>query len=106
MNPYDFGTDGIVHITSVTKDPNANPTIRWRHTGGGTLSGNDSRIGAVGVVANLPAGFTLNDRDNIIIAEVYYRYTPLLTQQVLGEMTLYKIAIYKPRLGALTAPPL
>ncbi len=106
MEPYNFGADGIVYITSVTKDPNDYPTVRWRHTGGGGLSGNNSQVGDIGLTANLPAGFTLNDRDNIIIAEVYYRFTPLLTQNVLGEMIIYKMAIYKPRLGTLTAAPL
>ncbi|MFO1242467.1 MAG: TadE/TadG family type IV pilus assembly protein [Rickettsiales bacterium] len=105
MNPYTFGANGIVMVTSVTKNPGQNPIVNWRYTGGGTLAGSSSLIGNVGSTATLPTGFTLNDRDNIIIAEVFYRFTPLFNSKLFGSRTLYKSAIYKPRLGELTNAP-
>ena len=45
----------------------------------------------------------MSDKENIIIAEVYYNYVPMIGGGVLSGKTLYKIAIYRPRLGDLTA---
>lgn len=105
MDPFTFGANGIILITSVTKNVGQNPVVNWRYSGGGTLTGTTSAIGNIGATAVLPAGFTLNDRDNIIIAEVFYRFTPIYSSRLFGETTLYKRAIYKPRLGELTSPP-
>lgn len=105
MNPYTFGANGIIMITSVTKNTGQNPVVNWRYSGGGTLTGQTSRIGNVGAAATLPTGFTLNDRDNIIIAEVFYRFTPMISGQLFGAQTLYKRSLYKPRLGELTNAP-
>ena len=105
MNPYQFGTNGVVLITSVTKNTGSNPIVNWRYSGGGQLTGMTSRLGNVGATAKLPTGFTLNDKDNIIIAEVYYRFKPLFASKLFGATTLYKMALYKPRLGALSSPP-
>ena len=105
MDPYAFEPNGIVMITSVTKSVGGNPVVNWRHTGGGQLTGQTSHVGDVGAQATLPAGFTMNDRDNIIIAEVFYRFTPIWAEDLFGATTLYKMSLYKPRLGELTAPP-
>lgn len=105
MDPFTFGANGMVLITSVTKNTGQNPVVNWRYSGGGQLTGVTSAFGSVGAAAVLPAGFTLNDRDNIIIAEVFYRFAPIYSSQLFGQRTLYKMAIYKPRLGELTRPP-
>lgn len=105
MNPYSFGSDGIIYITSVTKSAGNYPTVNWRYSGGGSLSGQSSQLGSVGSSATLPGGLTLADRDNVIIAEVYYRFRPLFGVNIVSTRVLYKTAIYKPRLGALTRAP-
>jgi len=105
MNPYTFNSDGIVYITSITQTAGSAPTVSWRYSGGGTLSGYSSQLGTIGYAATMPNGLTLNDGDNVIVAEVYYRYEPLLGTQIYGSETLYKTAVYKPRLGALSDPP-
>lgn len=104
MQPYSFGVDGRVMVSSVYKDGAASPTVRWQYAGGGTLS-RSSQIGAVGSIATLPEGLTLNASDNIIIAEVYYRYHPVLGGTAIVENDIYKTAIFKPRLGALITTP-
>lgn len=108
MQPFAFGANGIIIITSVSQTGNfsANnpPRVAWRTSGGGTLSRN-SVIGSVGGPAALPGGLTLNDRDNVIVAEVYYSYTPMLSGTVLSSTDVYKVAVFKPRLGALSTPP-
>ncbi|MBM3482909.1 MAG: pilus assembly protein [Alphaproteobacteria bacterium] len=106
MAPFDFGADGRVIITSIYRAPDTlNATINWQHTGGGSLVAT-SRIGSTGQTpTNLPEGFVLNERENVIVAEVYYRYQPLLPGLMFEEATLYRRALFKPRLGTLTTPP-
>ncbi len=104
MQPFTFGANGVVIITSVYQSSTNPPTVRWRYTGGGTLP-RTSQIGSVNGTATLPSGLTLNDRDNIIISEVYYRYTPLFPGIIFDARDIYKTVIFKPRLGALTTPP-
>lgn len=104
MQPYAFGGDGIVIVNSVYKGSGVSPVVRWRYSGGGTLA-RSSQLGEVGGTASLPEGLTLNDSDNIIIAEVYYRYHPVLEGTAVTEADIYKTAIFKPRLGALITAP-
>lgn len=104
MSPFTFGANGVVIITSVGKTGTNAPAVLWRSTGGGTLS-RTSQIGNVGASASMPAGFTMVDKENVIAAEVYYTYTPVLGSQIIGSQTIYKTAFFKPRLGALTNAP-
>ncbi len=105
MQPYDFSPNGIVFISSVYQNGANAPTVRWQYSGGGTLS-RTSEIGVVGAVAAMPNGLTLNASDNVIISEVFFRYEPFLTGGIFAnDQELYKVTIFKPRLGALTTPP-
>jgi len=108
MLPYSFGSNGYVIITSVTQTgaPGVNnpPMVNWQYNGGGTLKPvPSSTIGTPNNAANLPVGFTMADKDNIIITEAFYNYTPLLANNgILNNNLIYKSAIYKPRLGTLS----
>lgn len=105
MQPFDFGADGVVIITSVYRAAGATQSlVNWRHAGGGQLSAT-SQLGAVGAPALLPVGFVLTERENVIVAEVYYRYQPLFPGVLFNEKTIYRRALFKPRLSALTSPP-
>ncbi|MBI1273960.1 MAG: hypothetical protein GC131_07735 [Alphaproteobacteria bacterium] len=106
MEPFAFGTDGIVIVSSVYRDNSGNPAtkVRWQYSGGGTLS-KSSQIGSTGGAASLPNGLTLNDKDNVVITEVYYTYTPAIADDIIPETEIYKTSIYKPRLGTLITPP-
>ncbi len=104
MKPYTFGGSGIVMVTSVYQNGTVNPpTVNWRSTGGGTLA-RTSKLGSVGGYATLPGLLSLNDNDNVIVAEVYYVYTPLFSS-VVGTQDVYKAIVFKPRLGLLTSTP-
>jgi len=100
MQPYTFNTNGYVIITSVTKTGTNNPIVNWQYFGGGSWL-RPSLVGSQGTVAILPNGLTLNDRDTIIIAEVYYNYQPMMVNSVITGQQLYKVAVFKPRLGDL-----
>ncbi|MCB1537727.1 MAG: pilus assembly protein [Rhodospirillales bacterium] len=104
MEPYEFGELGRVIISSVYQDPDDGPVVRWQYAGGGTLP-RDSLIGDPGEPATLPDGFTLNDEDNVIVAEVFYYYTPPFSEDYLSTRENYKTAVFKPRFGALTTAP-
>jgi Flp pilus assembly protein TadG len=105
MLPYPFGPNGIVIVSSVYQSaPTPPATVRWRSSGGGTLA-RISQIGPVSGSATLPNGLTLAVRDNVIVAEVYYRFTPVFPLGFVPATDIYRIAVYKPRLGALATPP-
>jgi Flp pilus assembly protein TadG len=105
MSPYTMTTNGTVFISSLYRAPNAtNATVNWRYQGGGTFAAT-SKIGAVGAVPNMPGGFTFDSRENVISAEVFYQFSPLISSQFFGTTTIYRSAFYKPRFGALLTPP-
>lgn len=106
MDPYEFENSGVVYITSVYQSSSVTPpTVRWQYHGGGTLT-HISNIGDVNSVATLPNGLTLNVGDNVIISEVFFSYEPFLNGGVFEDNEeLYKVTVFKPRLGALTTPP-
>ena len=105
MQPFTFGNQGIVIVTSIYKPAGATPVIEWQYSGGGTL-GRSSKIGKPGGTVTLPNGLTLNDNDNVITAEVYYVFTPMfINAAYLTSGDVYRVAIYKPRLSQLITPP-
>lgn len=101
MEPYDLGGSGRVIVSSVYR-PNSNPaTVIWqRQTATGVAA--TSELGAAGATAVLPAGFTLDIGDNVIVAEVFYDYTPFFLGTVFDAMQLYHNAYNRPRISDLT----
>ena len=105
MEPFDFGTDGIIIISSVyVAQETTVPKVNWQCKMPGSFSV-DSKIGAWGANAALPDELTLAERDNVIVAEVFYKYKPIAPGLLFDEAIIYRRAFFKPRLGALTNPP-
>ncbi len=105
MNPFPFGVDGVVILTSVQKPTGQPLKICWQRIGGGSLA-RGSKIGVPGGTPALPAGITLGDNQDAVIAEVYYAFKPLfINAGILSEDDVYRVAIYKPRLSALCNVP-
>ena len=105
MDPFGTGANSRILVSSLYRaagSPNA--LINWRLAGGGTMTVT-SALGNVGAVPTMPGGFTFNERENVIAAEVYYRFTPLISNRFFGTTTIYRSAFYKPRLGQLTTTP-
>lgn len=109
MDPYDqFDSNGRIVLSSVFKDPDENNQhLQWQCEGGGTASATshvavpDSSAAAV-----LPGSMVLDDGDDVIVAEIFYSYTPMLDWFNFGAgSNIYKTAMFRPRLGALTAVP-
>ncbi len=105
MQPFTFGNNGVVIVTSVYKDPaQTYPTIRWQYKGGGGLVRN-SKIGIVNGTPTLPGGLTLNNKDNVIITETFFVFAPIFNSGLTNDGDVYKVAAYKPRLGTLLTLP-
>jgi hypothetical protein len=108
MRPLTFGEDGLVIISSVYRTTGeAISRVRWRSSGAGTLV-RDSKVGVVGQEATLPGGLTLKEKENVIVAEVFYHFNPIVVPaSVTGDPSsdIYKTAVFKPRLGALLTAP-
>lgn len=105
MNPFAFTADGKVFITSLYRTQGAtNATVNWRYAGGGNLVATSS-FGAVGTTPTMPAGFTFDERENVIVAEVFFQFSPLISSRFFGTTTIYRRAFYKPRFGALITTP-
>lgn len=105
MDPFDFTSTGTVIITSLYRAPGgAAGAVNWHYQGGGNLTAT-SGFGAVGASPTLPTNFTFDERENVIAAEVFYQYSPLISSQFFGTTTIYRRAYYKPRFGLLTTAP-
>ena len=111
MNPYAFGASGYVIVTDltyVTVGASNTYVINWQYCGGGTLyaNANNSHIGYVGMpgTPSPPANFTMILNEEIVVAEVFYNFTPLTTTKwsVMGASQIYRNSIFMPRLGQLT----
>jgi Flp pilus assembly protein TadG len=99
MQPYELAADGNIVVTSISARGGNAPTIDWqRSTGGGH---NVSEIGSEGETAELPAGLTLRDGENVITCEAWFDYRPVLFTGIIGESTLYRSAVFRPRFGKL-----
>jgi Flp pilus assembly protein TadG len=98
MTPYDFGTKGLVIVSMVTQGDGVDEIV-WQRSGGGTFS-KPSVVGVEGDAATLPSGFSLRDGESVVIAEVHYRYNPMILGSFLGVTDVYHIAYFRPRFGA------
>ena len=108
MEPHTTGSNSRVIISSLYRPPNppspaaaSTARVNWCFRGGGTLT-SSSRIGELNATPTMPGGFTFVERENVISAEVFYRFSPIITTRFFGTRTIYRAAFYKPRLGQLT----
>lgn len=98
MTPYEFGPNGVVIISMVTQT-NGVDEIVWQRSGGGTMT-KASVVGTEGNAATLPSGFILRDGESVVVAEVHYRYIPMILEPFFGNTEIYHIAYFRPRFGA------
>jgi len=105
MEPFDFGTDGVVYISSVyVTQGETVAKVNWQCKMAGSFEAL-SKVGVTGADAVLPEDMTLVERDNVIVAEIFYKYTPIAPGLMFDEGIVYRRAFFKPRLGALTNSP-
>lgn len=100
MSPFTLGVNGVVIITSVGRNGVNNPHVNWQDRGAGTHSG-ASKIGLDGTDATLPGTFTIDGGETVIIAELYYNFTPTVFPASFAAAEFYKVMVFKPRLSPL-----
>jgi hypothetical protein len=102
MQPYSFGENAYVIISSVTKNSGSMPVVNWQYKGGGTWV-KSSHIGTPGTQATLPEGFVMDNQENVIISEVFYNFEPMFGGNIFADsFMVYKTGFFRPRLGSLT----
>ncbi|MBM7850353.1 Flp pilus assembly protein TadG [Methylopila capsulata] len=104
LSSYVSGSTGVTMLTSVYLASNGAVKVRWQCKSA-TVSGWSSKIGSPGGAASVDKNMLLDENDNIIISEVYYKYTPLFKLFSTSTIDIYSKAMFRPRLGGLTTKP-
>lgn len=103
MHPYDFSSNGLVIITDVSKTTGQSPVINWQFCGGGSLDATSAIGPASGTTtkqpATLPSGFTMTDGEEVLIGEIFYNFSPITVQDMIGSIQVYRVVYFAPRLG-------
>jgi Flp pilus assembly protein TadG len=97
--PFDFDHDGVVIISSVSL-VGSMLKVNWQSRGAGNLNV-ASKVGVSGGRATLPSGMTISDDNTVIVAEVYFNFTPIFNLPLVPASQLYHTAFFRPRLGDL-----
>ncbi len=97
--PFDMENDGTAILSGVRDDTGSQPTIVWQRSNG---SGFGSRIGSEGGIADLDGVLDLDPGESVIVAEVFFRFRPLVGFVLQGPQDLYFRWIVRPRSGAVT----
>jgi Flp pilus assembly protein TadG len=103
MGNNDFAANGYVVLSSVSRTAGATPKVIWQCKGGGLAS--TSKVGQITKDATLPNNLVLDSTDNVIVAEVFYKYSPMFSKVLTVDSNFYKTAVFRPRLGDLTSVP-
>lgn len=98
-SPFTMGSNGVVVISGVGL-VTAQTKVNWQRSGGGSLAAS-SDIGVAGANATLPDGLVVREGETLIVAEVFYAYTPWILGGVTTPSTLYHRAFFRPRYGSL-----
>ena len=103
ITPFPLGASGRVVVSSISKADSVSPVlVDWQRFGAGTAAA-VSEFGVEGATATLPAGFTVDAGDGLIVAEIFYDFVPLLDTSVVPPVRVVHHALFRPRFGALTA---
>lgn len=103
MPSYVSGTTGVTVLTSIYLD-GTTPKVKWQcySTTGTAWS---SKIGTSGGTAAVSAALLADANDNLMVSEVFYKFTPVLSTFFKNGFTIYTSSIFRPRLGTLTTKP-
>lgn len=98
MEPFDVSKQGKLIVTSIAA-AGGPARIRWQRSYGD--ADGSSAFGAEGTVATLPKGLVVRDGENIILCEAFFRYEPVVFQEIIKQTTVQRFAVFRPRYGAL-----
>tara|TARA_R110000787_G_scaffold211281_2_gene321009 strand:+ start:54318 stop:54902 length:585 start_codon:yes stop_codon:yes gene_type:complete len=97
--PFDFTSNGAMVVSSVVGGAGG-ATVEWQRAYGQNPQA--STLGGEGGPASLPAGMVVAAGESVIMAEIYYAYSPIVSGLsmlggVIGNETVYNYAIFRPR---------
>lgn len=98
--PFDLGAQGRALVSSIRDDSGRTPRILWQRQSQGGITVT-SRIGSPGQIANLDGLIDLERGESVIVAEIFYRFDPLVGFVVAKPRTLYYAWVATPRYGSL-----
>lgn len=99
FEPFELGGNGTIIVSSIGA-AGGPATIDWQRFFGGGTDG--SYFGEQAKIATLPPGLTVTGDEHLIACEVFYRYQPMMFQDVLpADSLLYRYAVFRPRFGTL-----
>jgi TadE-like protein len=98
--PFDLADLGLVIVSSVTNPDGNGPIVAWQRSGGGSHPGT-SQVGTEGDEATLSGDFEVREGETAIISEVYFEFSPMISEMVVAPQVVYRSAHYRPRLGTL-----
>lgn len=99
-NPFDFNVEGRAIISSLTNPGGDGAVVAWQRR---SPTGIDvaSHVGAQGATPVLNGGFAVAADENIVVAESFFNFQPLVGFVIRGEQSVYVRAVQRPRLGTL-----
>jgi Flp pilus assembly protein TadG len=104
MDPYDVVADGAVIITSINNPAGTGATITWQRRTGSELTA--SKVGTgPGQTPTLPAGLMPAGGESVLVAEVYFNYSPIFTSLIYDGSLLYRASYTRPRNDNLMTQP-
>lgn len=103
MQPYDVVTNGEIIVSSINNPGGAGAKITWQRKKGSVTT--TSRIGNQGSVPALPAGLTPASDKEVLVAEVFFNYTPIFSTLIYEGSELYSVSYSRPRNNNLMTPP-
>lgn len=104
MPAFVTGTTGVTVLTAVGMDASSVYRVTWQcYSTNGTAWA--SKVGSAGTVANIPAGLLIDDNDNVIVAEVFFKFEPMFKLFYARGFDIYSKGMFRPRLGTLTTKP-
>lgn len=98
-SPFDFRSQGRAILSSIVRPAGAT-IIAWQRESPTGIEV-ESEIGTPGGPPSLPEGFVVRDGENLVVAEAFFRFQPLIGLVVRGEQLIYVQAFQRPRLGTL-----
>ena len=106
MQPYDVVASGRIYISSINNPSGSGVIMTWQKNNGGAVT-TASKLGTEGgnPSGNLPAALLPASNEEVLAAEVYYNYTPVIKSIIYNGSQLYMIAYTRPRNHNLLTKP-
>jgi Flp pilus assembly protein TadG len=98
--PFELATQGRSIVSSLTNPGGKGAKIAWQRLSPTGITA-ASRLGVAGSTPKLPTGFSVGADENIVVAECFFRFDPLVGFLIRGQQSVYVRAFERPRLATL-----